>query len=55
MASRTGAVCTDRYDDGRVRTVRVEYKGQKPYAGSDPLKDPRTSTSGATNVVTGER
>ncbi|WP_328401934.1 hypothetical protein OHS70_28430 [Streptomyces sp. NBC_00390] len=37
------------------RTVRVEYKGQKPYTGSDPLKDPRLSTSGATVVVTGER
>ncbi|MEU0396161.1 hypothetical protein ABZ208_25910 [Streptomyces sp. NPDC006208] len=55
VASRTGAVYTDRYDDGRLRTVRVEYKGQKPYGGSDPLKDPRLSTSGATIVVTGER
>ncbi|MCX4822317.1 hypothetical protein OG883_20975 [Streptomyces sp. NBC_01142] len=61
VASRTGAVYTEEID-GRVRTVRVEYRAPKhqpdqepePYTGSDPLKDPRLGTSAATVVVTAE-
>lgn len=53
VASRTGATFTEEVD-GRVRTVRVEYKGPEPFTGSDPLKDPRLGTSAATIVVTAE-
>jgi hypothetical protein len=54
VASPNGAAYTDEFADGRVRTVRVEYKDAKPFTGNDPLKDPRLTTSAATVTVTGE-